>query len=194
MADELYHRRVAEFGPALERLASAYEADAGLRQDLLQEIHTALWRSLRGFDNRCSLRTWVYRVAHNTAVSHVRGAIRREWVSLDEAESLSTSPDPDRQLVLDRLMQLIHKLRPLDRQVILLYLEDQDAPSIAEITGLSAANVATKIHRIKNILTRQFHQGDRSHAAQRNPNRVAIAAVDTESDSRRAHAPAGAQT
>ena len=86
------------------------------------------------------------------------------------------SHDPDRQMVLDRLMDLIHRLRPLDRQVILLYLEDQDAPSIAEITGLSAANVATKIYRIKNILTRRFHEGERSHATQRSPSRVAVSA------------------
>ena len=88
----------AEFGPAMERLASAYEADNALRQDLLQEIHAALWRSLHRFDNRCALRTWVYRVAHNTAASHVRCAIRHDWVSLEEAQSLSCSHDPDRRI------------------------------------------------------------------------------------------------
>ncbi len=176
----------------MERLASAYEADIALRQDLLQEIHAALWRSLHGFDNRCSLRTWVYRVAHNTAASYVRCAIRQDWVSLEEAQFLPCSHDPDRQMVLDRLMALIHRLRPLDRQVILLYLEDQDAPSIAEITGLSAANVATKIYRIKNILTRRFHEGERPHASARNTGRVAIPAIENESADNRAHAPEGA--
>jgi RNA polymerase sigma-70 factor, ECF subfamily len=47
----------------------------------------------------------------------------------------------------------------LDRQVILSYLEGMDAASIAEITGISPGNVATKVHRIKNILARQFHLG-----------------------------------
>ena len=191
-AEELYSRCAAEFGSAMERLASAYEADIALRQDLLQEIHAALWRSLHGFDHRCSLRTWVYRVAHNTAVSHVRCAIRHDWVSLEEAQSLHCSHDPDRQMVLDRLMALIHQLRPLDRQVILLYLEGQDASSIAEITGLSAANVATKIYRVKNILTRRFHEGERSHATQRNPSRVAVAAIANEPADDRAPAPEGA--
>src|SRR5690349_24373794 len=144
-ADELYSHCATEFGPAMERLASGYEADTALRQDLLQEIHTALWRSLHSFDNRCALRTWVYRVAHNTAASHVRRAIRHDWVSLEDAQSLPCSHDPDRPLVLERLMDLIHQLRPLDRQVILLYLEGQDALTISEITGLSATNVATKI-------------------------------------------------
>jgi DNA-directed RNA polymerase specialized sigma24 family protein len=51
------------------------------------------------------------------------------------------------------------QLRPLDRQVMLLYLEQLDAASIAEITGLSAANVATKVRRIKQLLIQRFHEG-----------------------------------
>jgi RNA polymerase sigma-70 factor (ECF subfamily) len=63
----LYAEVAAEFGGALERLARAYEADSDRCRDLLQEIHVALWRSLARFDGRCSMRTWVYRVAHNVA-------------------------------------------------------------------------------------------------------------------------------
>jgi RNA polymerase sigma-70 factor (ECF subfamily) len=36
-----------------------------------------------------------------------------------------------------------------------------DAAATAEITGLAPGNVATKIHRIKNLLAQRFHQGDR---------------------------------
>ena len=64
-----YAEAVETFGSALERLARAYERDSDRRRDLLQEIHVSLWRSLARFDGRCSLRTWVYRVAHNTATS-----------------------------------------------------------------------------------------------------------------------------
>src|SRR6188474_2033344 len=66
-----YAEAAAAFGPALERLARAYERDPDKRRDLLQEIHIALWRSLARFDGRCSIRTWVYRVAHNTATSKI---------------------------------------------------------------------------------------------------------------------------
>ena len=69
--DGLYEEAGQTFGQALERLAHAYEADADLRRDLLQEIHVALWRSFGSFDGRCSLRTWVYRVAHNVGASHI---------------------------------------------------------------------------------------------------------------------------
>ena len=79
-------------------------------------------------------------------------------------EELERRPDPgipsaDRSLNLERLAALIQQLKPLDRQIIISYLEDMDAASIAEITGLTPANVAMRIHRIKNILARRFHQG-----------------------------------
>ena len=164
--DDRYREAAAAYGPALERLARAYEADPDHRRDLLQEIHLALWRSFAGWDARCSLRTWVYRVAHNAAVSHVLRQRRRNshvLVSLEDLDRLpdTSAPDASRQQALNRLLALVQHLKPLDRQVILSYLEGMDAAAIGEITGLAPGNVATKIHRIKNILTRAFHQGGR---------------------------------
>ena len=164
--DELYQDAAGAYGTALERLARAYEADADIRRDLLQDIHVALWRSFKGFDGRCSLRTWVYRVAHNVAATHVlrqRRTRSQALVGLDELENLpdaNSGPQAaDRSQALDRLLTLIQRLRPLDRHVILSYLEGLEAVSIAETTGLSPGNVATKIHRIKNLLARQFQGG-----------------------------------
>ena len=59
-------------------------------------------------------------------------------------------------------MRLIYTLKPADRQVILMYLEGLDAASIGEITGMSSGNVATKVHRIKQVLARRFHEGETS--------------------------------
>jgi RNA polymerase sigma-70 factor, ECF subfamily len=162
--EQLYAEAAEAFSPALERLARAYERDPDKCRDLLQEIHVALWRSLARFDGRCSLRTWVYRVAHNTAISK---ALRPRTsaptiVALDDSlESLALNSEEqalDRRRTLERLHDLIRQLKPLDRQVMLLYLEQLDAASIAEITGLSAANVATKVRRIKQLLIRRFHE------------------------------------
>jgi RNA polymerase sigma-70 factor (ECF subfamily) len=163
--EQLYREVAAEYGAALERLARAYEQDPDRRRDLLQEIHIALWRSLAGFEGRCSMRTWVYRVAHNVATTH---AIRPKahmpvFVSIDDVGPIPVSIDGeeqiDRQRSLDRLHALVRQLRPVDRQVMVLYLEEMDAASIAEITGLSAGSVATRVHRIKQLLTTRFHAG-----------------------------------
>jgi len=164
--DELYEEAAAIYGGALERLARAYEADPEIRRDLLQDIHIGLWRSFEGFDGRCSLRTWVYRVAHNVATSHVirqRRKSSRALVGLEEVEHLPDASEGEqaanRREALQRLLALVQQLKPLDRQVILSYLEGLDAASIGEITGISAGNAATKIHRIKNLLARRFQQG-----------------------------------
>jgi RNA polymerase sigma-70 factor (ECF subfamily) len=163
--DCLYAEAATAFGAALERLARAYESDADRRLDLLQEIHVALWRSFAAFDGRCSVRTWVYRVAHNVATSQVVRRRRRAqtFVALDELDSMADAVDPgqllDDRRALDRMMTLIHRLDPIDRQVTLLYLEGMDAASISEIAGISPGNVATKIHRVKKILARRFHEG-----------------------------------
>ena len=167
--ERLYSQVVGEFGAALERLSRAYEGDADRRRDLLQEIHVALWRSLAGFDGRCSMRTWVYRVAHNVATSRVIRAKERTLLFVD-AVTLESIPDTsdgeavvDRARTLDRVYALIRQLRPIDRQIMLLYLEDVDAQTIAEVTGITARNVATKIHRIKQVLARRFQDRGADH-------------------------------
>src|SRR5581483_1864147 len=94
--DVLFEKIASEFAAPLARLVRAHEADPTLQQDLLQEIHFALWRSLRTFDRRCSLRTWVYRVAHHVAATHVLRSRRRrarQFTTLDDADFPTANTD-----------------------------------------------------------------------------------------------------
>jgi len=164
--DRQYQEAADAYGPAFDRLARAYENDPDRRRDLLQDIHVALWRSFASFDGRCSLRTWTYRVAHNAAATYVirQRRVHSRLVSIEDFDSLPHRDDEaaaGREHALEKLLALIQQLKPLDRQVILSYLEGLDAASIGEVTGISAGNVATKVHRIKNILARQFQLGER---------------------------------
>jgi len=160
--DALYRVAAAQYGAALARLGRAYEADPDRRSDLLQEIHVALWRSFRLYDGRCSMRTWIYRVAHNTATSLVtrRRGKAPALVTLEEAVAASTSDDHetrlDRERMLERLLSMIRALKPIDKQLMLLHLEGMDAASIGDVTGLSAGNVATKLSRIRTLLAEKF--------------------------------------
>ena len=121
--------------------------------------------SLKSFDGRCSLQTWVYRIAHNVGASHVVRSRRlaSRLVDLETLEAGISLADAkaqvDHRFSVAILLDLIHQLKPLDRQVILLYLEGETAESIAEVTGLSAGNVATKIHRIKGVLRQKYAEG-----------------------------------
>lgn len=164
-AERLFARALAEFGPAISRIASANEARIELRADLQQEIYLELWRSLAIFDGRCSLGTWIYRIALNVAARHVSRQHRlalRELQTLDEIsepadphDSMNVADDAGR---LELLNKLISRLKPIDRQVILLHLDDLGAAQISEVTGLSASHVAVKIHRAKRLLV-QLYEG-----------------------------------
>ncbi len=108
----------------------------------------------------------MYRVAHNIGVSHIQRSIKRvdrNCIDLDDAELVAdpkaSIENTERRIDMDRLLALIHRLAPFDREVMLLYLEDLDAASIGEIIGISAGNVATKVHRLKALLAKQIHEG-----------------------------------
>jgi RNA polymerase sigma-70 factor (ECF subfamily) len=108
-------------------------------------------------------------VAHNVATGHVirQSRIRNRLVSIEDIEIVSGIDQSERAAgtveALERLSMLIQRLKPLDRQIIVSYLEGMDASSIGEITGFSPANIAMKVHRIKNVLKRWFGEGG-SHA------------------------------
>lgn len=163
--DALYSEAYAAHEPTMRRIARAFEADTEKRRDLLQDIYLELWCSLASFDGRCSLRTWVYRVAHNVAASHV-ARNKRLASRLVYLETLETDPSwaslhsQDRQRCsADNLLDLVYRLKPLDRQVIVLHLEGESAASIGDVTGLSPGNVATKIHRTKKPLKELYLEG-----------------------------------
>ena len=166
--DSRYLEATRLYGPALTRLARGYESEPTRRQDLIQDIHVALWQSFAQFDGLCSLRTWVYRVAHNTATKHMLRNKRirlQEMYTLDDVAETSIHHNDtsiDETDALQRMFNLIEQLKPVDRQVILLYLEEFDAHAIGDVVGLSPENIATKIHRIKKLLAAMFNAGGKS--------------------------------
>ena len=165
--DKQYRLAALEFSEAIGRLAYAYEYDADKRKDLVQDIHLELWRSFKLFDGRSSVRTWVYRIAHNTGASHVlkqKRLSRKSYLNIDDMKELMDKvyyeAAFERIDQLDKLMALIQRLKPTDRQIITLYLEGLNAGEIGEVAGLSSGAIATKIHRIKSKLATLFQKGD----------------------------------
>ncbi len=144
----------------LYKVAGLYCANPEDRQDLLQETVIQLWRSYGRFDGRSRFSTWMYRVALNTAISWVRDDRRkRERFPADEgvldaslADAAANEIAPDLRVFLG---QVLERLDPLERALLLLYLEGHDHPAIAEVLGLTTTNVATKIGRIKQRLQRE---------------------------------------
>lgn len=141
----------------LLKVANAYGRSAEDREDLVQETVAQLWRSYPRFDGRAAFSTWMYRVAVNVAVSFHRGERRRpRAVPMTESvlESVAVPEASERDERLDLIHEFINKLEPLDRALMLFYLDDYSHAEIAGFLGISESNVGTKIGRIKERLKR----------------------------------------
>lgn len=149
------------FGTLLQRhsgivfkVANSYAQGVDDRAELAQEIAAQLWHAYPRYDPARSFSTWMYRIALNVAISQVRGAAQRQRhaVPLDQdlhdlADPNASNPEADQQLRL--LRRFIAGQPPLDRALLVLYLEDRPYREMAEILGISETNVATKIGRLK---------------------------------------------
>jgi len=156
--DARFLRILNEHGDALRRLTFGYERDPGRRQDLEQEILLALWQALPTFANQCGERTFVFRVAHNRAISHIRHWRLRTTDSMDDEDPIATTDaDPEQAAShSQRRAALAAAVRSLPlglRQVILLLLEGLSHREIGEVLGISEGNVAVRSTRARKALT-----------------------------------------
>lgn len=119
--------------------------------DLFQETLVNMWRGFDGFENRSDVRTWVYRVALNTCISCERKKKRQPSTSLSIDINLFEDQDADTQQV-DMLHKRISKLKPFDRAIVLLWLENLSYEEIGQIVGISTKNVSVRLFRIKEQL------------------------------------------
>ena len=137
------------------KVAHSYCRDPHDRADLAQDIATQLWRAWPGYDPKLgSPTTWMYRVALNVAISHVRGSVRRRAhaVPLDDtAHDLADAGATDHETAqhVELLQRFIARQAPLDRALLLLYLDERPQREVAAVLGLSETNVSTKIGRLK---------------------------------------------
>ena len=143
------------------KIAHSYAWDADDRDDLCQEIAAQLWRAWPAYDPARSFSTWMYRIARNVAISHVRNSTQRSrhMVALDEdlhdiADDGGRNPEQEQQL--RALQRVIAGLDKLNRALLLLYLEERSNRDIGEILGLSESNVSTKISRLKQRIRDEF--------------------------------------
>lgn len=142
------------------KVANSYCRDEENRKDLIQEIILQLWLSFPKYDPSFKLSTWMYRIALNVSISFYRKENRRSRISQpfpEEIISLPTEKLPIEQNEdLDLLQKFIKELKEIDRAVILLYLESNSQQEIADILGLTVANISTKVTRIKQTLKQKF--------------------------------------
>ena len=154
--DTEIERILGGYGEALWRLTSGYCASRADRQDLYQEIACAVWRAFPMFRGESSERTWIYSIAHKVAVSASLRSNRRREEPLDLGLHLSVRATAESSMLeterRELLMDAIRDLEGIDKQVVLLYLEEFDNADIAQVVGLSEGAVATRLSRLRTRL------------------------------------------
>ena len=150
------------FGALLQRhsgivfkIAGSYARGSEDRADLAQEIAAQLWAAYPKYDPARSFSTWMYRIALNVAIGHLRRMQQRrkhDAVPLDDAlhnVADGNAADPEGEQRLRLLQRFIAQQPPLERALLLLYLDDRPQREIADILGITESNVSTKIGRLK---------------------------------------------
>lgn len=140
------------------KVTTLYAHNIHDQKDLYQEIVYQLWRSFDSFRNEAKRSTWMYKVALNTAIGQLKKNMRKpESIAVDLlVPGQSDTPDPIFEDRLKKMYSCINRLNYLDRGLMLLLLEGRKYEEIAEITGLTTTNVATRISRIKTKLKSQL--------------------------------------
>ena len=152
----------AEFATLLEshrrlifKVANTYARGIADVEDLAQEIAVQLWRAFPAYQRARLFSTWMYRIALNVAISWLRSEAprRRRSVAYDSTLHEPTSEEtPDDDEGRRILRGFIASQEPLDRAVLLLYLEERPYAEMSEILGVSTTNLTTKINRLKDRL------------------------------------------
>ena len=132
-----------------------FRRDAMEREDVFQDIMYQLWKSYPQFKGESKFSTWMYRVALNTAITHIRRSTRTPQ-NTELTESVARTLRIDEHMSRVEEVRLLHEaiaaLTDIDKAIILLHLEDQNYDEIASITGLTKANVSVRLVRIKRAL------------------------------------------
>lgn len=159
---ERFQTLMEEHKKILYKVCHSYCRVPDARDDLAQEISVQLWRAFPKFDGRVRFSTWMYRIALNVAISFYRRestkdrfVILSDQLLLDAVDPAASQPEEVRLLY-----DFIADLDPLNKALVLLYLDGNDYREIAAVLGISEANVATKISRLKTKMKQEFRRSE----------------------------------
>ncbi|MDL2213154.1 sigma-70 family RNA polymerase sigma factor [Bacteroides sp. OttesenSCG-928-D19] len=144
---------IREYERVIYKVCYLYATKNAPLNDLYQEVVLNVWKAFTKFRGESKISTWIYRIALNTCITFLRKEKNiPEIVMLSTEENRISEEEDELQQMLRELYALINQLGQLDKSIILLYLEEKSYEEIAEITGLTVTNVATKLSRIKEKL------------------------------------------
>lgn len=148
------------YGPIITRICFSYSGNAADMEDLRQDVLINIWNGLRYFKGDSSLITWIYRVTLNTCVSMIRKESRHvKTFSFDSIMTELPEDEADSGYLdrLEKLHEMMAMLTPIDKALLTMRLDERSYDEIAEVTGLTVSNLATRLNRIKNKLKNKLN-------------------------------------
>ncbi len=139
----------------LVKIVNVYAHNNQDRKDLMSDIVFELWKSYPKFKGDSQISTWLYRVALNIALKTKRKRDNNKLLFVEELLTFGNNAftdTSDDKPTIHALYTCIDTLNPINKAIILLYLDDKSNEEIAEITGLSRTNVSTRLSRIREQL------------------------------------------
>ncbi|MDD3004935.1 RNA polymerase sigma factor [Flavobacterium sp.] len=142
-----------KYGLKVQRLCLGYTGNQMEAEDLLQEVFIKIWQNMDKFRGDSQWSTWIYRIAVNTCLYHLRSTKNKQTVDLTKVPSLQDLEQPYEEQQVQLLYKAISELKESDRLIITMLLDKISYPEIAQITEISEVNLRVKIHRIKQQLS-----------------------------------------
>jgi RNA polymerase sigma-70 factor (ECF subfamily) len=169
-AQEAFREIVKRFERPVYSLIGRMVHDPVLAEDLAQEVFVKAFRRLDTYDPERKFSSWLFKIAHNTTIDHLRKGVP-DTVPLeaekDDGPDLSAvlsdgsvedaSAAAERRQMARALERAIAGLRPEYREVVVLfYVEGVSYPEITESTGLPSGTVKTYLHRARKELAQSM--------------------------------------
>lgn len=149
------------YSPKIHRLCLGYTGDTMLADDLLQEVFIKVWQHYDKFRNESKISTWIYRIAMNTCLQHLRSDKSKNKVAIDKVGIKHQEESEEKEQQIQLLYKCISELSEADRLIITLILEEVPYQEIAEAASISEGNLRVKIHRIKQQLSTIYSKYER---------------------------------
>ncbi len=139
------------------RFIAARYAKGNDHEDLYQDILLQLWKSLDSFSGHSDISTWVYRVALNVGISHVRASVKQKSLLQTIQQFFKAESAPAQHTCQsDILMAFMQQLSDIDAGIMMMYLDGVELGEIADITGIKSNSVSKRISRIKEKFEHQY--------------------------------------
>ena len=157
--EEIFIAELEKNKDSLLRVCAAYATDSEMKKDYFQESILNIWKSLPSFNEKSSLKTWMYKITVNVCLgmNKKRMKFKSDFIEIIKEENkqrLTENENPR----LDKLHKCISNLNTSDKTIVSLFLEELPYKDIANITGLTENYVAVKMKRIKIKLLNCINQ------------------------------------